>query len=152
MDPRHRKLLEAFADLRTEGKSAVTPIDVAVKLGLPDPQQMGGFFREVEVLGWTRPVSKGFIGNVDYELTAEGEGEMKAAQQRPEPPVVIEDIEAQLRAFLEFWTYDQPFHTDALRTHLGIEGFTDDDVRRVLGQMEARGMVEPFHGGGWYPA
>jgi hypothetical protein len=151
MDPRHREILEAVVQLRDQGRTTVRPTAVAVKLGLHDPAALGVFFDEVCALGWMRPAAKGFTGDTDFAVTPEGERELNAARERPEPPATIEELEPQLRAFLESWAYDQPFRAQHLRQWLGLASWSNDDLRLLLAQMRVRGLIRP-HNGSWYPA
>jgi hypothetical protein len=142
MDVRHRKILEALRELRGEGESPATAVDVALKLGLRRPEDMGTLFSETHVLGWVRPVNKNFAGQaIDFELTPEGERELHAAYERAEPPVTLEDVEPQIREILDRCQVDQPLYAGNRRTMLGIDALTDDDADRLLRQMGARGMV-----------
>lgn len=151
MDPRHRQILEALNGLRDDGRTPAAPVDVALRLGLRDPAQMGGLFAETQALGWVAPANKSFAGDpVDFEITPDGESELRAAQRRPEPPVTLDDIEPQVRTVLERHQIDQPLYPSALREQLRIEGLTNEDTERLMRQMAVRGMVEPYMDG-WYP-
>ena len=153
MDPRHRQILEALKSLREGGKTPATPIDVALKLGLKSPEDMGGFFSETIHMGWVAPVNRDFQGrNLDFDLTESGEQDLAAAAQQAAPMVVLDDIRAQVDHFLSRWAaLDNPFYPHDFRQALGLAALSDDEVILLLRQLEARGQVTPHHDGGWYP-
>ena len=150
MDPRHRQILEAVDELHAEGRVTVMAADVAVKLGLRDPAAMGVFFDEVRAIGWVRVVARGFTGDNEFELTPDGRRELEAALERPAPFATIEELEPKLREFLDYWQYDQPFQAPVLHQWLCLQDLAEADLRLLIAQMHARGMIRP-HGDGWYP-
>jgi hypothetical protein len=151
MDPRHRQLLEALVTLGAEGRGPASDVDIGLGVGLRDPAGMGSLLEDTVGLGWVRVVNKSFAGEpLDYEITSRGRDELRAAKQRPAPPVTLDDIDPRVRAVLQRWQVDQPLYPRQFNELLGVDGLTDDDAERLLRQMTVRAIVEPYMDG-WYP-
>jgi hypothetical protein len=151
VDPRHRQILESLDALNDERHAPANDVDVAVRLGLRDPAAMGSLLDETVALGWAAVTNKIFAGApLDYVITDEGRAELRAAKERPAPPVTLDDIKPEVRQILRRWTIDQPLYPHQLAELLRIDGLTESDAARLLRQMTARVMVEPYMDG-WYP-